>query len=171
MEAKLIKKDNGYYMTHEPTDWYIGDTDHEKVKNFKGEQGLLKLSLKNCQSIENGYDLDELADKYEYVNYKGKSKSYNIGFKHGFQKALEIIGDKKFSSRNMLKAFITGVFTDETSDYDFEFTELMQDLQQTEWDVEIVTHAKENGSYTKEDGFEQEPKLDADGCLILKRKI
>jgi hypothetical protein len=50
---------------------------------------------------------------------------------------LEILGDKKFSEENMLKAFITGVFTDETSDHDFEFTELMKDLQQTEWDVEI----------------------------------
>lgn len=171
MEAKLIKKDNGYYMTHEPTGWYIGFTDHEKVKNFKGEQGLLKLSLKNCQAIERGYDLDKLAMKW----FEGKGKNiytdYNTmpSFIAGFQKALEIRSDKKFSSRNMLKAFITGVFTDETSDYDFEFTELMQDLQQTEWDVEIVMEYVGKIKLNKLN--EMKPKLDADGCLILKRKI
>ena len=104
-----------------------------------------------------------------------------MGYLAGFQKALEIIGDKKFSSRNMLKAFITGVFTDETSDYDFEFTELMQDLQQTEWDVIIEMEIKQqliNGYKNQPDnviGFIAEyenmvvPKLDKNGCLILKR--
>ena len=153
MEAKLIKDkhiDDFYYLKIGINTYATTDKESFRV-----------LSLKNCEAIELGYDLDELAEAIGYASEYGHPSPEGFsdeqigrlhGFNDGFQKALEIIGDKKFSSRNMFKAFITGVFTDETSDYDFEFTELMQDLQQTEWDV----------------SFNPEEK-DFEGCLILKR--
>ena len=157
MEAKLIKNkygDDFYYLM---VDINTYATTHKESFRI--------LSLKNCQAIERGYDLDELAK--EFVDYEDSLYHSTIKntYMHGFQKALEILGDKKYSGRNMLKAFTTGVFTDETSDYDFEFTELMQDLQQTEWDVEIVMDVCGDKVYVV-----AEPLLDADGCLILKRK-
>jgi hypothetical protein len=54
-----------------------------------------KLSLKNCQAIENGYDLDELVLKKDLVKHFGMMVISTLI--EGFQKALEILGDKKFS--------------------------------------------------------------------------
>lgn len=172
MKAKLIKTGNEYLLK---------DLKGEVLAITSGLKEGRMLSLKNCQAIERGYDLDELAkEKYPYE----KTEMFSCfeldckqeGFIEGAKTILEIRSDKKFSSRNMLKAFITGVFTDETSDYDFEFTELMQDLQQTEWDVEICCYVEENNGWIDADTFNSlmligtgEPKLDADGCLILKR--
>lgn len=163
MEAELIKEGNFYKLIQNNTILAKISTNESIDIHYS----FGKLSLKNCQAVANGYDLDELSD--ENTSDCDASGCYPEDvFKDGFKKALEILGDKKFSSRNMLKAFITGVFTDETSDYDFEFTELMQDLQQTEWDVDIVMEGfvDDEGIYCGE-----KPLLDADGCLILKRKI
>lgn len=160
MKAKLIKTHNKW--------WQLWDSEGKCLANTINENGFTyKLSLKNCQAIERGYDLDELADKYEYVNYKGKSKSYNIGFKHGFQKALELLGDKKFSQEDMKNAIQRAC-----NDYNGN---IIESLQQTEWELEICCHIKEDNGWLDADTFNSpmltstgEPKLDADGCLILK---
>ena len=127
-----------------------------------------KLSKQNCQAIENGYDLDELADEYA----TGKSSSdvfknaHQKDFTKGFQKALEILGDKKFSEEDMRMIFKIGVdngFWRHRDGFKYE-DESIKSLQQTEFDVEI--------EMTEDwyDGFKSKPKLDADGCLILRRK-
>ena len=143
-----------------------------------------KLSVKNCESIANGYDLYELAEKeakkiHDWNKHKYSEFFYNKLvrkdaelIKIGFQKALEILGDKKFSINDMEKLmFATLEFTDtqeEGETYPF-FKSFLQSLQQTEWDVVIVTKP-----YTEVgEGFnlesKREPKLDKDGCLMLKR--
>lgn len=182
MEAKLIKENDGYTLYVDGK--IIGSTEGHPLKSITN-----KLSIKNCQAIELGYDLDELADKYEAINYqKGKSKSYNIGFKHGFQKALELMGDKKFSEEDMEKSFEAGrgyqdhlnmqkakYFEPEEMhkiDYvKYSFSSWKESLQQTEWDVEVEMEFVGRGKH----GIGSEvnhymPKRDADGCLILKRK-
>ena len=170
MEAKLIKKNDIFYLYVDES-WSIASTD---VKDNRDK----KLSLKNCQAIELGYDLDELA-LYAYkpetsINHSAMYKYLAIRFfKEGFQKALEILGDKKFSEDDMIDCWETAHLARRFEEKGIAETNWQtainyaQSLQQTEWDVEIVTHAKENGSYTKEDGFEQEPLLDANNCLIL----
>ena len=159
MEAKLIKNKYGddFYYLMVGIDTYA--TTHKESFRI--------LSLKNCQAIECGYDLDELIEEaiIQVVDKNEQVGLFDIGFLKGFLKALKILGDKKYSEEDMIKCFNASM-DDGWVRADF----YIQSLQQTEWDVEIVTHAKENGSYTKEDGFEQEPKLDADSCLILKRK-
>jgi len=53
MKGKLSKnRDGGYTLSHHPSGWGIGSTDHEWVASHKGEQIVSKLSLKNCQAIE-----------------------------------------------------------------------------------------------------------------------
>jgi hypothetical protein len=145
-----------------------------------------KLSIENCQDIERGYDLDELADKYIsnnkiYLdNYKEESHS-KVSFIDGFQKALEILGDKKFSKQDVKKAYMIGWNScnnfngnDESQEF-IESPGCIQSLQQTEWEVEIVMK-KELDSKLHDDGREffwidgTKHLLDADGCLILKRK-
>ena len=54
MKGKLIKTDEGFNLCipHETTNEFIASTDGMYTEH--------KLSLKNCQAIERGYDLDEI---------------------------------------------------------------------------------------------------------------
>jgi hypothetical protein len=196
MDAILIKdKDGSFHLSHVPSGWWIGETDHDKVKQQKGEQILSKLSLKNCQAIELGYDLDELAIECmkNTINQETGGDNHKLslmlGFQKGFQKALELMGDKKFSEEDMLKAYNQGgndgaSHESACGDYDSyeeieeagqeseqNEKEFIQSLQQTEWEVivemEDIIHLKNRRGGLTNMG---KPKLDADGCLILKRK-
>ena len=177
MEGKLIKQEDGYYALYNAEGIFISDVNGGSVTN--------RLSLKNCQEIENGYDLDKLALDY-YKLVFGNTKSY----KDGFQKALEILGDKKFSEKDVISMIEKSRETGLTAEY------LMLTKQQTEWDVVVEmdidnpcpkcgekdnvhgnydysnitrplinTLCNECGTY-----FSPIPKLDADGCIVLKRK-
>ncbi len=123
------------------------------------------LSLKNCQAIENGYDLDKLADEMlEKAQTPHKLMSpitYRDGVIKGFQKALELMGDKKFSEEDIKQTLYlkTGFDKNGFSFYKSD-EEIIQSLQQTEWEVEVEMDIL--NEYDK-------PKLDTDGCLILKR--
>ena len=165
MEAKLIKVLDQYHLY---------DGDKAIATTIVGNPMLLpNLSLKNCQAIERGYDLDELA-KSECKNssYNDLNHLVERGFKIGFQKALEILGDKEFSEEDMEKCFNAESNGWVRADF------YIQSLQQTEWDVEIVTlmDCHNDNTYLSTD---EEAKLctntgihafDSEGNLILKRK-
>lgn len=179
MKAKLIKLQNGEYDL-------LVDT------NLKSLEGT-KLSLRNCQAIERSYDLDELAktifsDKTFTTDEEHETpidgSPYQWGFKVGFQKCLELMGDKKFTEKDMEFMFACGRNYQASADSDCRFTNVIQSLQQTEWDVEVemetiasgniivVDHSKnpfEVVSETSLPSKKERPKLDAEGCLILKR--
>jgi hypothetical protein len=148
----------------------------------------LSLSFKNCQAIERGYDLDELVAKkindfnivdkaVEFSNAHPENNSAYIAYIAGASeivKALELMGDKKFSEEQLREAFFH-VQNEPTFDV------FKKSLQQTEWDVEVVMKnvidetkivgaiKGVKGSGNKITTYKQIPKLDADGCLILKR--
>ena len=175
MKAKLTKLENGEYDL-------LVDTN---VKNLAGT----KLSLTNCQAIERGYDLDELATAYfmqEWAWIKSSTEPYSNetvdqvkkDFVSGFQKALELMGDKNFSEDDVISMIEKSRETGLTAEY------LILTKQQTEWDVEIEMETIASGSITVVDhsknpfevvsetslpSKEKRTKLDADGCLILKR--
>ena len=166
MEGKfeLQFEDNEYYLVDGNTNDTVATTDKVLLKEYDGY--MKKLSLKNCQAIENGYDLDELAEKHYDVHIKqGHTKEDSlqrkIDFILGFQKALEILGDKNFSDEDIKncwnKAFDVGYnFGHEQGDSTIaneDIDNYIQSLQQTEWDVTFNPDEK-----------------DSDGCLILKRK-
>jgi len=134
-----------------------------------------KLSIKNCQAIELGYDLDELA-KIEYpiceVWNDEETLIRELAFKKGFQKALEILGDKRFSEKDMSKAWSEGYHrkVDELNGNGLRyFDEFIQLLQQTEWEVDIITEEGKD-TFGNAELTWYNPKLDENGCLILKRK-
>ena len=177
MKAKLMKN---------------GTTTYVLVKDGKVVGNMENLSLKNCQAIERGYDLDEhiafeiqayIAEKHNQDECTGFMDGYEVGF----QKALEIRGDKKFSEEELKQSMWdlgdalfnncqNEIKEDEPQKYiDF----IIQSLQQTEWDVEIVmefnpiNHAsglQPTGNELMDISISQnyKPKLDTDGCLILK---
>jgi hypothetical protein len=155
--------------------------------------------MKNCESIERGYDLDKLKCDYiqektsDWVKQAIDENAYELEqdakcFIEGFQKALELMGDKKFSEGDMYEAIRKAKKYDVIPNHEgvivnFNYSkeEITQSLQQTEWDVEVVTKKVINetkiigavkgvkGSGNKITTYKQIPKLDADGCLILKR--
>lgn len=172
MKAKLIKNIVGEYhlivskcpdfiSISEPiTNGFVIALLHNKESDF------MRLSLKNCQAIERGYDLDELADEFckEYDTLP--VVRYNT-FKAGFETALDLMGDKKFSEKDIKKViFLCCNYVDSTEETIFE------SLKQNEWDVEIVMGGYRLNDDGEKIGFPsyELPKLDANGCLILKLK-
>ena len=190
MEGKfeLQFEDNEYYLVDGNTNDTVATTDKVLLKEYDGY--MKKLSLKNCEDVANGYDLVELFDEVdESIDYQEFDFS---SFKLGFKKAIEILGDKKFSEKELTMLFAYGhqigmndVLAIQSQhspqpmpkpDSDKLRDELIQSLQQIEWDVEIIMECTQCQSY----GYVSEcrdncnkkflqPKLDADGCLILKR--
>lgn len=168
MEAILIKRDNDFYSLK--VDGFVMATSNGMLVDYN-------LSLKNCQEIERGYDLDELADFYG-AKAKGSvdfKLGANQGFEDGFQKALEILGDKKFTEEDMEDSFCEGKHRGiddynnrETGSLEYYDYINKKRTQQTEWDVEIVmgNPIGIGDKYTPD----TKPKLDEDGCLILKCK-
>ena len=163
----LIKDHDDYHLVNDEQ-FIIGTTD-ESILSCTDKY---KLSIKNCQAIEHGYDLDELIDKY----CRGNSKIEDDFIKKGFQKALELIGDKKYSEEDVRTAILFGQGMELWKE-ELQINDFIQSLQQTEWDVEIeMVNILENG-YKNQPvntiGFIAEyksvPKLDENGCLILKK--
>jgi len=174
MEGKfeLQFEDNEYYLVDGNTNDTVATTDKVLLKEYDGY--MKKLSLKNCEDVANGYDLVELFDEVdESIDYQ----EFDISsFKLGFKKALEILNDKKFSEEDIKKAIhFVASWREQLFNGTTKTSELFESLQQTQWDVEICCYL---GNGDKEsDSFKDRivtntgiPKLDADGCLILKRK-
>jgi hypothetical protein len=164
MKAKLVKTVTDNYILVDPTKEFYGEG---YVLGTTVVSDAPRLSLKNCEAIERGYDLDELFnDVDESIDYHEFDFT---SFRLGFQKALEILGDKTFSEEDIREAFAVARHIGKNSiAYEFEewFDRHMK--QQTEWDVEIVMEEVSIGDkYTPE----PKPKLDADGRLILKRVV
>jgi hypothetical protein len=125
---------------------------HKVASTLKGWRS--KLSLKNCQEIERGYDLDELANEWVFKTngHKWSNNDDTAGdncssFKAGFHIALELMVNKNFSEADIHEAFGFGVMGNR-----YELGDLLKSRQHTEWEVEF-----------------DKLKLDSDGCLILKR--
>ena len=179
MKGKLIKC-NHFYTLQIESDIIAVSLDRETEEhrvNYKHQ-----LSLKNCEAIERGYDLDELVKKeYQYDDDMTNEcfiERKKQGFKEGFQKALEILGNKKFSEDDVLK-IVTHVLNElvlvDGFDKKYLFPESIyqetttkcKSLQQTEWQVEVIMDRIP--ADLAPDGWDVFPKLDAENCLILKR--
>jgi len=128
------------------------------------------LSIKNCQSIERGYDLDELIDNISPKNGTTGNISERIGFVKGFQKALDLNNTKLYTLEDMMNCWNKAL---EFQTHKETLGEYIQSLQQTEWDVDIVEECLDKNC----DGVNKKgecittgiPKLDEEGCLILKK--
>lgn len=184
MIAKLIKtgKDKYHIESDEFDGIHLACYPYDITKQ--------KLSLENCQTIEKGYDLDELSDNestYHISRSTPDWELHKLGFIRGFKKAIKILGDKQYTKEDMLNAYSHGTndgveyesFTesgafddfDELEKYEKEQEHEFQNwLERKEWDVFIVMACgKENGC--DEDGncegCQIEPSLDENGCLQL----
>jgi len=191
MNATLYKMLSGYLLS------LNGDIDDPYAivnKELADDYGWYKLSLKNCEAIERGYDLDELADENvseiheENTDFMFKD-IYREYFKEGFQKAIELMGDKKFSEEDVKNIFAktlenapsTESHTRMISDVEYRhsvmdelYDRITKSLQKTEWDVEVEINEEKEFIFDPTMGISQghyldKPKLDENGCLILKK--
>ena len=172
VEAKLIKTEKQYVLQNK--DGIV------IASSFEGG----KLSLHNCQAIECGYDLDELSRKEtEDCLDKNKISSLRIGYHKGFQKAIDIVGDKKFNKEDMVKAMqfaldkyhYLGLHTSKNGKHP-TIDNYLNSIEKTEWNVKIEMepcfYDDSLGGFStsyKEGMPKEQPKLDSKGCLILRR--
>lgn len=176
MKGTLVKREDRYDLYNE--------SDGSKIAST-APNPQSRLSIINCESIEKGYSIEEIDALFKKVPHTVQNEEdywkCRAGFITGFQTAMEILGDKKFSEEDMRNAW------DAALNQYLMFHEIpatawreqhIQSLQQNEWDVEICCHIDDHGTGNgSEDSFSHPmftntgiPKLDANGFLILKRK-
>jgi hypothetical protein len=137
---------------------------------------LQKLSYDNCEAIELGCDLNELAEKWIDDNGKKWSNNNNeVGdnygsFKAGFMKAIELNAKKEFTVIDLINCWNKALMINE---HNSVFTDFLRSIQTN---VEIVmspcVYDDSLGGFSTsyQEGMPTEkPKLDHNGCLILKR--
>jgi hypothetical protein len=150
-----------------------------------------RLSKQNCDEMFGIIDVGALAleecnntDPLRLDSQKYKQDPYfRIGYLKGFNKAMELNKDKLFTVEDVELAIafgLNGMYGYESGEEGTtknQMKRFIQSLQQTEWNVIVEMECPE----CKEYGYISEcrnecnkkftqPKLDADGCLILKRK-
>ena len=137
-------------------DWVI-------VASSGNNHPYLQLSLENCKVIMNVVDVEKLAEECAETAHTMDELYENglfYGFTSGFNKAMELNKDKLFTYNQMVSAITESSISLRLPSL------IIQDLQSTEIDVEIVTESIGIGDkYTPE----PKPLLDSEGCLILKK--
>jgi hypothetical protein len=134
MNAELIKVENGYALL-------VNDQPYASTSDL--------LSLRNCQRIAIGYDLEELAQ----AETERRPTNHEESFKRGFELCRRIyLGEIESSI-----------------DHEWASDEIVSSfhLDRLKWDV--LVEMEDRIAMDGHTVIGLEPKLDADGCLILKR--
>jgi hypothetical protein len=170
MKGKLVKTESTYHLV-------VNDKIIASVGDSDGK--LKKLSNQNCDEIFGIINVDDLADqnaKKDLFNggYDGLINSHQqmlieVSYINGFKKAMELQKDKLFSEEIIEDAF-KGL-RDCIQDQDIAefyinlaktiFCEIQP--KEIEVNIEMDDINKDNLS-----SFKGKPKLDENGCLILK---
>lgn len=165
MKATLIKKAEGWYNLYQ---------DNVGIGSTYPELQGYKLSKQNCDEIFGVVDVEKLFNEVdETIDFHEFCFS---SFKLGFNKAMELNKDKQFTLGDMKRAFNCG--RDLESIDRFEdwrtFTHFINSLEPTEIEVEVETESMNIDEIREQGkGFlnanTKKPKLDENGCLILKK--
>ena len=181
MKAKLTKITGIYTLLHD-NDKMIASDDVDMQKDYE----IGKLSKQNCDEIFGIIDIEKLAEEYD-PNYAITDISNGFHFIEGFNKAMELNKDKVFTLEDMKNA-MNWMMTQYFEFYEQPTTgrreQYLESIQQpTEIEVEIemkkvVDETKVigavkgvKGSGDKITTYKTVPKLDSEGCLILKRIV
>jgi hypothetical protein len=150
MKTKLIKNYSGF-------DYFLADENGSAIAT--SDNG--KLSKQNCDEIFGVVDVEKLADEFAKTKSSHSQwlNTHKRDFKEGFNKAMELNKDKVFTLEDMGNLWDFCVYNKGT------FAEFIQ--QPTEIEVEIEMEYYDPLPPTRYTALR--PKLDADGCLILKK--
>lgn len=153
MKAKLKKESDGNYTL---------------ILNNPKEcpYSLPLLSKQNCDKMFGVTDVEKLAEE----QWGNVHRTGELGYIEGFNKAMELNKDKLFTEDDVNLAFVLGKNKDES-----RINKLINSkIQPTEIEVEIEMECKigcEHIVFNGENSLccgDKTPKLDSDGCLILK---
>jgi hypothetical protein len=170
MKAKL-KKENSQYNLY---------LDNDMIASTYPYQNQKMLSRQNCDEIFGVVDVEKLADSIfekESSNMLHPQHQMRNTFILGFNKAMELNKDKMFTVEDMYDAVMIGVSFEDPGIEGISTYKEAQELAvkrflpPTEIEVVIETETKvweciSNGEF---ESFEIIPKLDSEGCLILKK--
>jgi hypothetical protein len=176
MKAKLIKTGSDYLLR---------DMGGNVLAITNGTTEGRKLSKQNCDEIFGVVDVEKLSEEYVLtINDEDQHVDAKLDFIAGYNEAMELNKDKVFTLEDIKIAIQFGwddeaMIAKEISDkYGFNASEyhseniipFIQSLQQpTEIEVEIemedVIQLKKRAEGITNMGL---PKLDSEGCLILK---
>jgi len=170
MKAKLIlKKHNDCYSLNdyrEPSKGYPLVIAHSGDENFR-----YKLSKQNCDEIFGIVDVEKFADE----SWGDKISSPYHAYIEGFNKAMELNKDKMFTLEDMRQAYNDGMNNIDgdgcsIDNPDEDFLDTINTIQQpTEIEVEIEMVKTPDAMFQFHDVPYSTPKLDSEGCLILKK--
>jgi hypothetical protein len=174
METKLIKTEVGYNLF---TQGFLkASTEIDLINQMNIEEGNIRyhLSKQNCNEIFGMINVENLSEDFakNHSIYPTAQDDTEYGFKHGFNKAMELNKDKVFTLEDMGNLWDFCTYNKGT------FAEFIQSLQQpTEIDVEIEMIKEEYTFTPNGEGFEDQtyrswnevPKIDSDGFLILRK--
>ena len=184
MKAKLIKKDDDYFL--EVEFWYPKYIQPSIIANTfvkpKGE--VYDLCRKNCDEIFGVVDVNKLATQHlidkNCVSLHTSWQGYNENtYKEGFNKAMELNKDKVFTLEDVESAMrcmisqeiFYGETHEETQQMRQTYIKSYIDFlakEPTEIEVEVEMELNMNGKNAI-DRSVYIPKLDSEGCLILKK--
>jgi hypothetical protein len=171
MKAKLIKTDKDNYTLFDEKGIPIGTT-----PNVLSNNTFSKLSKQNCDEIFGVVDVEEIADRHTFGQRNHEWKAYIAGF----NKNAELNKDKVFTLEQaveMAKILVSNPYEKSGKTAQELVDAYIQSLQQpTEMNVEIIMECPQ----CQEWGYVSEcrndcnqkflqPKVDSEGCLILKK--
>jgi hypothetical protein len=188
MKKKLIKKEDDFYSLR--VDGIVMATSNGMLVDYK-------LSKENCDEIFGVVDADKLGQKHYEVHIKRghtqeDSLQRKIDFIIGFSKAMDLNKDKLFTIEEMKAIFAFGhqvgmntilAIQSQHSpqplpkqDSDKLRDEFIQSLQQPN-EIEVEIRCWIGNGDKESDSFKDPlvtntgiPKLDENGCLILRKK-
>jgi hypothetical protein len=165
MKAKLINTNVNYLLE---------DDKGVIIASTSTKEGNNKLSKQNCDEIFGVVDAIDVVYKQVRNGFDGVIDSFTEAFgKQCINKAMELNKDKLFTLEDMKKAIVwahdkstEGVYLSR-----LPVDEFIQSLQQpTEIEVEIEMEDIRLPHGANESYIKSIPKLDSEGCLILKKK-
>lgn len=160
----FLRKINGIYTLMKDGKMIASDD-----IDFQKDYELQKLSIENCNLIFGIFDVEKLAEDFakNHSIYPSAKDDTEYGFKHGFNKALELNKDKKFSLEQVIEAMSL------YKRNEFAMSKVLVMVLEEPQDIEVEIEMAEVESYKDKMGNLRTektfPRVDKNGCLILKK--
>jgi hypothetical protein len=185
MKAELIKKDDHYFL--QVDFWYPKYIKPSIVANTfdKPEGDVYQLSKQNCDEIFEVVDVEKLAkEEAEKLHDKSNHEDWDVYnclvyedtemIKIGFNKAMELNKDKQFTRDDVISAIVHHTYLlhndgkgyDDGDANDNRIDYVIAALKQQPTEIEVEIEMRTASLVYKTD--EMFPKVDENGCLILK---
>ena len=160
----FLRKINGIYTLMKDGKMIASDD-----IDFQKDYELQKLSIENCNLIFGIFDVEKLAQDFakNHSIYPSAKDDTEYGFKHGFNKALELNKDKKFSLEQVIEAMSL------YKRNEFAMSKVLVMVLEEPQDIEVEIEMAEVESYKDKMGNLRTektfPRVDKNGCLIIKK--